>query len=51
MTALPKVNGIPTGWQAEMLSLLGGPVARRLARWGKVLEQIAAFEPEPTTCR
>jgi preprotein translocase subunit SecA len=46
MTALSKVNGIPTGWQAEMLSLLGGPVARRLARWGKVLEQIAAFEPE-----
>src|SRR2546423_4141564 len=46
MTALPRVNGIPTGWQAEMLSLLGGPVARRLAKWGKVLEQIVAFEPE-----
>ncbi len=46
MTALPKVNGIPTGWQAELLAILGGPVARRLARWGKVLEQILAFEPE-----
>ena len=29
-----------------MLSLVGGPVQRRLAQWGKVLEQIAAFEPE-----
>ena len=46
MSVLPKVNGIPTGWRAEMLSLLGGPVQRRLAQWGKVLEQIAAFEPE-----
>src|SRR5947207_1269992 len=45
MTAL-QVNGIPTGWRAEMLSLVGGPVARRLASWGKVLEQIAAYEPE-----
>src|SRR5437773_2546438 len=46
MTALPKVNGIPTGWRAEMLSLVGGPIARRLAKWGKVREEIAAFEPE-----
>jgi preprotein translocase subunit SecA len=44
--AVLKVNGIPTGWRAEMLSLVGGPVARRLAKWGKVLEQIAAYEPE-----
>jgi preprotein translocase subunit SecA len=29
-----------------MLSLVGGPIGRRLAKWGKVLEQIAAFEPE-----
>src|SRR5438876_8473143 len=46
MSVALKTNGIPTGWQAEMLSLVGGPVARRLAKWGKVLEQIAAFEPE-----
>jgi len=46
MTALSRVNGIPTGWRADMLSLVGGPVARRLSKWGKVLEQIAAFEPE-----
>jgi preprotein translocase subunit SecA len=45
MSAL-KVNGIPTGWQAKVLALLGGPVRRRLASWGKVLEQIAAWEPE-----
>src|SRR5689334_9077332 len=41
-----KVNGIPTGWQADMLSWVGGPIQRRLASWGKVLEQIASFEPE-----
>src|SRR6478735_5050935 len=46
MAGMLKVNGIPTGWQAEMLAILGGPVRRRLARWGKVLEHIAAFEPE-----
>src|SRR5262245_44533232 len=46
MALLSKVNGIPTGWQAEMLAVLGGPIQRRLARWGKVLEHIAAFEPE-----
>src|SRR6478736_358603 len=46
MTTLSKVNGIPTGWRAEMLSLVGGPIARRLASWGKVLEQIAAYEPD-----
>jgi preprotein translocase subunit SecA len=46
MSALPKVNGIPTGWQAEMLSLMGGPIQRRLARWGKVLEEISSFEPD-----
>src|SRR5262245_16899757 len=46
MNVLPRVNGIPTGWQAGMMSVLGGPVKRRLAQWGKVLEQIAAFEPE-----
>jgi len=46
MSAVLRVNGIPTGWQAEMLAILGGPVRRRLARWGKVLEQIASFEPE-----
>src|SRR6478672_10379758 len=46
MNVLPRVNGIPTGWQAEMLAVLGSPVARRLARWGKVLEQILAFEPD-----
>ena len=48
MAGALKVNGIPTGWHADMLSWVGGPVRRRLARWGKVLEEIAAFEPELT---
>src|SRR5690606_37994875 len=39
------VNGIPTGAQAELLSWMGGRVQRRLAQWGKLLPQIAAFEP------
>ena len=46
MAGALKVNGIPTGWQADMLSWVGGPIKRRLASWGKVLEQIASFEPE-----
>ena len=46
MTVLTKVNGIPTGWRARMLSLVGGPIQRRLAQWGSVLDEIAAFEPE-----
>jgi preprotein translocase subunit SecA len=46
MAGALKVNGIPTGWQADMLSWVGGPIKRRLASWGKVLDQIASFEPE-----
>jgi preprotein translocase subunit SecA len=46
MSLLTPVNGIPTGWTADVLALLGGPVKRRLAQWGKQLAQIAAYEPE-----
>ncbi len=46
MSLHTPVNGIPTGWTADLLSVLGGPVKRRLAQWGKVLGQIASFEPE-----
>lgn len=46
MSAPTQVNGIPTGWKAGLLSLLGGPIQRRLAQWGKVVQQIAAFEPQ-----
>lgn len=42
---MTTVNGIPSGWQADLLALMGGPIQRRLAQWGKVLPQIAAFEP------
>ncbi|ADB15545.1 SecA DEAD domain protein [Pirellula staleyi DSM 6068] len=44
MTNPPTIHGLPTGWRAQVLSLLGGPVQSRLARWGQVLPQIAAFE-------
>ena len=46
MSVLQPVNGIPTGWTADVLSVVGGPIKRRLAQWGKTLAQIAAFEPE-----
>ena len=46
MSTLPSVNGIPTGLRAQVLSLVGGPVHRRLAQWGGLLEKIAALEPE-----
>ena len=46
MSVLTPANGIPSGWSASVLSLLGGPVKRRLAQWGKALEQIAALEPQ-----
>lgn len=42
---MTTVNGIPSGWQADLLAFMGGPIQRRLAQWGKVLPQIAAFEP------
>jgi preprotein translocase subunit SecA len=45
MPSAIKVNGIPRGWTADLLSLVGGPVQRRLAQWGKVLQQIADLEP------
>ncbi|MCI0358351.1 MAG: preprotein translocase subunit SecA [Planctomycetaceae bacterium] len=45
MTISSPVNGIPTGWKADVLSLLGGPIKRRLAQWGKVLSQISVLEP------
>ena len=45
MAVHPPVNGIPTGWKADVLSLVGGPIKRRLAQWGKLLGQIAELEP------
>jgi preprotein translocase subunit SecA len=45
MSSNTAVNGIPQGWQATVLSWLGGPVKRRLATWGGQLQQINAFEP------
>jgi len=45
MTTPTAVHGIPRGWQAKVLSWIGGPIKRRLASWGGQLEQINAFEP------
>jgi preprotein translocase subunit SecA len=45
MAVHPPVNGIPAGWKADVLSLVGGPIKRRLAQWGKLLGQIAEYEP------
>jgi preprotein translocase subunit SecA len=43
MSLHTPVNGIPTGWTADLLAVLGGPVKRRLAQWGKFLAQIASY--------
>ncbi len=45
MSSTTAVNGLPQGWQATVLSWLGGPVQRRLASWAGQLQQINAFEP------
>lgn len=45
MTSSTQINGVPTGWKADLLSVIGGPIQRRLAQWGKTVQQIAAFEP------
>lgn len=37
-------NQIPRGLVGRLLSFLGGPVSRRLARWGAVVDQISALE-------
>jgi hypothetical protein len=49
MSTRSPIHGIPTGWQAGVLSLVGGPVKRRLAQWGGVLEQINASSPNCKT--
>ncbi|MBC8355872.1 MAG: preprotein translocase subunit SecA [Planctomycetes bacterium] len=36
---------IPSGNAAKMLSWLGGPVRRRVARWSEMLDQVNALEP------
>ena len=34
------------GLRAQLLSIIGSPIQRRLARWSLLLPKIAAFEPE-----
>src|SRR5436190_1357438 len=45
MSSTSQINGIPTGWKADLLSIIGGPIQRRLAQWGKTVKQIDDFEP------
>jgi preprotein translocase subunit SecA len=40
------LRSIPKGFRAKLISALGGPVDRRLARWSFLLPAVAAFEPE-----
>lgn len=37
---------IPSGFQARLVSWIGGPINRLIARWGLLVPKIAAFEPE-----
>jgi preprotein translocase subunit SecA len=41
-----RIHGLPRGLSARVLSLVGGPVQRRLARWSQLLERIQSQEPE-----
>ncbi|MEX2027200.1 MAG: preprotein translocase subunit SecA, partial [Pirellulaceae bacterium] len=45
MPATQKVNGVPSGLTGDLLALIGGPVQRRLAQWGKILAEINELEP------
>lgn len=45
MTARDPLSMLPHGLHARFLAVLGGPVARRMALWGRLLEQINALEP------
>jgi preprotein translocase subunit SecA len=42
---MTAVHGVPEGTSATILSWVGGPVSRRLARWGQLLAQMNALEP------
>ena len=42
---MPTHNRYPQGLPARLLSLFGGPVQRRLASWGQMVDQISAMEP------
>ncbi len=37
---------IPQGMAARVLSVMGGPIRRRLAQWNQLVQQINALEPE-----
>lgn len=39
------MSRIPTGSSAQVLSLFGGPVNRRIAQWSLLVDQVNAIEP------
>ncbi len=45
MTDRDPLSQLPKGLRARFLATLGGPIARRMAHWGRLLEQINALEP------
>ena len=45
MTARDLASKLPHGLPARFLAALGGPIARRMAYWGRLLEQINDLEP------
>ena len=42
----PQIHGLPRGFTARVMALVGGPVQRRLAQWSQLLDGIAAQEPD-----
>ena len=45
MTPRDPLSLLPKGLPARILATLGGPITRRMAHWGRLLEQINALEP------
>jgi preprotein translocase subunit SecA len=40
------IHGLPRGFRARVMALVGGPVQRRLAHWSQLLDVVASHEPE-----
>ncbi len=45
MAARDPLSMLPRGLHARFLSVLGSPIARRMAQWGQLLNQINDLEP------
>ncbi len=45
MTPRDPLSQLPKGLRARLLAAVGGPTARRMAQWGRLLDEINGLEP------